>query len=1158
MASDIIDFKVKNGLVVSSTATVLSTSSSTSTNTGALIVAGGVGIGGDLNVGGHIIGGGVRSTTGSSPPTTSTVGDIWYDSFTDVMYRYDFDGNGYYWVDVTSDSITNGYTGGSISGNIIPSVNNFYDLGSPSFRFKTLYVSSSTIDLGGCILTSDPNGQLLVDGVPITAGTSTAFVFTILSTASSTSSTTGALIVGGGAGVAGNIYVGGTIHSSGAIYSNGYVVNTGTIINTATALIAFATTASNIVGGAINNVPYQSGTGTTVFSNNFTFDGGQLVVNGGVDVLGTVTATIFVGTFQGNITGATSATVTFNSSGLGSSSPATFNGSGNVTVSYNTLGASPNTGSYQINTVGTVTTGTWNAGTIDYAYGGTGLTSTPANGQIDIGNGTGFTRATITSGTGIVVTNGTGSITISNFGVTSFRTTLAGLTPAVSSTGSITLGGVLGPSAGGLGAQNLTGYLYGNGGSTATASTTIPGSVIVGQIGSQATSTQASLTFSSSGNGGSPGTTFNGYQATTISYNSVGASPLSGSTSLTTVGTLAYGTWTANVISSLYGGTGINNQGNTLTLGSNVNVNQNLGTSATVTFNALSLANGTGPQLTLSGGTSNWINFSASGVASPVFTTRSAGSKLVLYENISSSSAGYAIGVATNTMWFGADTVASGFAWYSGITQTMSLSGSGVLTVNTFSGSGANLTNLPASSLTGTIPSGVLGNSSLYIGTTAVPLNAASGSINTLAVNITGTSQNSNRSTSSVYTGILGIWDTSASVLTPSFASTNNRTTISNPNAYVNALTWEFKSTTAGGINSGGGNYAGVMTLAPWLGTSASGGDSNYQLAVMSAAQNSTAAPTLKVRAGIDTTWGAWNTILTSANSCFYPACCVVSNLTAGTGITFSAGTTYNGSTAITACIGQSVCTTASPTFAGLTINGTASATCYIGCGNGLTCLTAGNLCGTIPSGVLGNSSLYIGSTAVPLNASNGSISCLNVCVNCAAAAGSSGSSNYAVCTTYLNISGIGYATAYTQNYGNTIVARDASGNISGSIFCGQAVTARYGDLAEIYRGDQDYPPGTVVKVGGACEITAVQGPMCYVLGVISTNPGYLMNTAALEGLPVALVGRIPTKLSVAVKKGDPIYPDKDGSATNISNGREPFGFALEDGGPGLVECVIK
>jgi hypothetical protein len=52
------------------------------------------------------------------------------------------------------------------------------------------------------------------------------------------------------------------------------------------------------------------------------------------------------------------------------------------------------------------------SGTVAVANGGTGLTSTPANGQIDIGNGTGFTRATLTAGTAITITNTAGAITI--------------------------------------------------------------------------------------------------------------------------------------------------------------------------------------------------------------------------------------------------------------------------------------------------------------------------------------------------------------------------------------------------------------------------------------------------------------------------------------------------------------------------------------------------------------------------------------------------------------------------------------------------------------------------------------------------------------------------------------------------------------------------
>lgn len=73
-------------------------------------------------------------------------------------------------------------------------------------------------------------------------------------------------------------------------------------------------------------------------------------------------------------------------------------------------------------------------GTVAVVNGGTGLTTTPANGALDIGNGTGFTRTTLTPGTGISVTNASGSITIAatNAGTV---TSVTGTAPVVSSGG---------------------------------------------------------------------------------------------------------------------------------------------------------------------------------------------------------------------------------------------------------------------------------------------------------------------------------------------------------------------------------------------------------------------------------------------------------------------------------------------------------------------------------------------------------------------------------------------------------------------------------------------------------------------------------------------------------------------------------------------------
>lgn len=87
--------------------------------------------------------------------------------------------------------------------------------------------------------------------------------------------------------------------------------------------------------------------------------------------------------------------------------------------------------------------------------------------------------------------------------------------------------------------------------------------------------------------------------------------------------------------------------------------------------------------------------------------------------------------------------------------------------------------------------------------------------------------------------------------------------------------------------------------------------------------------------------------------------------------------------------------------------------------------------------------------------------------------------------------------------------------------FFGEATSARYADLAEIYSADADYEPGTVVKIGGSAEVTqttSFNDPE--VFGVVSTNPAYLMNSEA-EGVAVALTGRVPVKVEGRIKKGE-------------------------------------
>lgn len=138
----------------------------------------------------------------------------------------------------------------------------------------------------------------------------------------------------------------------------------------------------------------------------------------------------------------------------------------------------------------------------------------------------------------------------------------------------------------------------------------------------------------------------------------------------------------------------------------------------------------------------------------------------------------------------------------------------------------------------------------------------------------------------------------------------------------------------------------------------------------------------------------------------------------------------------------------------------------------------------------------------------------------------------------------------------------------NGTTFNGTATQARYADLAERYASDKEYAPGTVVKLGGDNEITACTRPGDPdVLGVISTNPGYLMNSEAGNDSthpPVALTGRIPCKVVGQVKKGQRLMSSSmEGVACAwdpIYEGFSIIGRALEDKtthGAGTIEIVV-
>ena len=127
-----------------------------------------------------------------------------------------------------------------------------------------------------------------------------------------------------------------------------------------------------------------------------------------------------------------------------------------------------------------------------------------------------------------------------------------------------------------------------------------------------------------------------------------------------------------------------------------------------------------------------------------------------------------------------------------------------------------------------------------------------------------------------------------------------------------------------------------------------------------------------------------------------------------------------------------------------------------------------------------------------------------------------------------------------------------------------KATSAQYADLAEYYKSDADYPPGTVVVFGGNEEITiSNKSHDTRVAGVVSTQPAYIMNSQC-EGLPVALTGRVPCQVQGPVDKGDVLVTGAvPGIAQRIGMEYQPgcvLGKSLEaitDASISVIEVVV-
>jgi fibronectin-binding autotransporter adhesin len=624
---------------------------SISTTTGSLTVAGGVGIGKDLTVGGNVY------ASGSQVITAATLGSFGVSQILAGPY-----------ISVSPAAGTGTVTVGNLGVQYIAS-------GSG------IAVSTST---GTVIIASVDTLQLVTS-----RGSTSSQAISITSSTASTSTATGALTVAGGVGIGGALYV--------QLPSTFYGAITGSI-----------TTASNIAGGSIGQIPIQSGAGTTSFiPGGIT---GQLLQFVSNTASWVTTTTLYVGNsiyavtatnlafgtsgqlpYQ-NAVGQTSFTGGAGSAGNvlvsnGSSAPS-FNNT--LTLAGTTSATSTNSGAFQV-AGGAGIGGALYAGGNIYSNGNLVIT------QANLGQ---FGVAQILAGPNISVSPGagTGTVTIGNLGVTAtIGTTYLGVS---ATTGSVTFTNlgvqtVTGSAYLGVSASTGTVVLYNSGVQTLSAGTDTAVSSNTGTVTVWTTSTLQSVT--------NRGATTN--QAISITNATASSSTATGA--LIVSGGAGFG-------GNIFGGGSLNIAGLSTITGASVHIgagyfDSSVGIKGNLVVTGTSVLNGSS---TVNGALSVGGNFNVTGTTL-ITNTTNAGST-----NTGALQVAGGVGVGGN-LYAGGLIYASG----SQVITAATLGAYGVSQIV----AGNNISVSPASG-TGTVTVGNLGVTAT-IGTTYLGVSATTGSV---------------------------------------------------------------------------------------------------------------------------------------------------------------------------------------------------------------------------------------------------------------------------------------------------------------------------------------------------------------------------------------------------------------------------------------------
>lgn len=127
----------------------------------------------------------------------------------------------------------------------------------------------------------------------------------------------------------------------------------------------------------------------------------------------------------------------------------------------------------------------------------------------------------------------------------------------------------------------------------------------------------------------------------------------------------------------------------------------------------------------------------------------------------------------------------------------------------------------------------------------------------------------------------------------------------------------------------------------------------------------------------------------------------------------------------------------------------------------------------------------------------------------------------------------------------------------------GCSLCALWADLAEMYKSDADYAPGTLVMFGGDAEITVAKDGIAN--AVITDKPGLILNgSGERDGIykGIALVGRTPVLAIGPINRFDRLAadPSRPGVVCKSSLGGNVVAVALADIPDNeikLVECAV-